>query len=171
MRKAIIIIVTICSLISGYGQTKPTSEPNLKLTEKNLKYLFSLKPDICCPAPQPEWISCNNTENNYATSDTIKLYSNSYYYLSSNRCYTTSWIFSNSTSFNIVETNVCNEPPISSVNTENCGLKIKFDKSENSLLLSIYKNKILKDKFKIISLNYIEIKNDEHTYELTMLRL
>jgi hypothetical protein len=171
LTRVIIIILTLFSLTSGYGQTKPTSGKDLELTKKNLKRLFSLKPDICCPAPPPEWTACYNTGSIYATTDTVRLYSYMYYYLTTHCCYVTSWTFSNSTTFSLSETKVCQEPPLSSISFDNSRLKISFDKKDENLVMSIYKKGKLKDKFILLSLENFEMKSGKQGYKLTMLRI
>ena len=170
LTRILITILTLFSLTSGYGQTKPISEQDLELTEKNIKRLFSLIPDICCPAPPSEWTACYNTDSTYATSDTVILYNDMYYYLTTHCCYVTNWTFSNSTTFSLSETKVCQEPPPSSISFDNIGLKIRFYKKDENLIMSIYKNGKLKDKFILLSLENCEMKRGKQGYKLTMLR-
>ena len=171
MTRTIVVILTIFSLTSSFGQTKITPRQDLELTEKNLKRLFSLKPDMCCPAPLPEWTACYNTDSTYATTDTVKLYSDMYYYLTTQCCYVTSWTFSNSTTFGLSETKVCQEPPLSSVSSDNSDLKIKFDKKAENLVMSTYKKGKLKDKFILLFLENFEMKSGKQGYKLTMVRM
>ena len=170
LTRILITILTLFYLTSGYGQTKPTSGQDLELTEKNIKRIFSLKPDMCCPAPPPEWTACYNSDSTYATSDTIILFSDMYYYLTTHCCYVTSWTFSNSTTFSLSETKVCQEPPPSSISFDNSGLKIMFDKKDEQLIMSIYKKGKLKDEFILLSLDNFEMKSGKQGYKLIMLR-
>jgi len=170
LTRAIIIILTFFSLTASYGQANITSGQNLELTEKNIKRLFSIKPDICCPAPASQWTACYNTDSTYNTADTIQLYSDMYYYLTTHCCYVTSWTFSNSTTFSLSNTKVCQEPPLSSIGFDNSGLKIKFGKKGENLIMSIYKNGKMMDKFILLSLDNFEMKSGKQGYKLTMLR-
>lgn len=171
MTRIFFILLTLFSVTSGYGQTNPTAGQDLELSEQNIKRLFSLKPDMCCPVPPTEWTACYATDSTYATSDTVILYSDMYYYLTAHCCYVTSWTFSNSTTFSMTETHVCQEPPPTSWSFDNSGLKIKFDKKEERLIMSVYHKQQLKDKFILLSLDHVEMKNGEQGYKLTMRRI
>lgn len=144
----------------SYSQTT-TSEQNLELTETNIKRLIKLN---------TEWTACFISDSAYITADTINLYSDIYYYLTTECCYETSWKFTNSTTFNMSDTKVCQEPPVSTINFENGELKIRFVKSDNVLTMTIYNNKILKDEFNVVSLDYVELRKDQFVYRLTMVR-
>jgi len=154
----------------GIGQTNTAPAPNLELTGENIKRVFSLKPDMCCPVPPPEWTTCYDTDSAYYAADTVRLYSDMYYYQTTNQCYITSWNFSNSTTFSISETHVCQEPPESTIRFENCGLKMKFSRNANILTMWLYKGKKLQDKFNIVALDYLELRANQYAYRLTMTR-
>ena len=158
-------------MTSGYGQTNPTAGQDLELSEQNIKRLFSFKPDMCCPVPPTEWTACYATDSTYATSDTVILYSDMYYYLTAHCCYVTSWTFSNSTTFSLTETKVCQEPPPTSWCFDNSGLQIKFDKKEEHLIMTVYHKQQVKDKFILLSLDHVNMKNGEQGYKLTMRRI
>jgi hypothetical protein len=54
---------------------------------------------------------------------------------------------------------------------DNSGLKIKFDEKEERLIMSVYHKQQLKDKFILLSLDHVEMKNGEQGYKLTMRRI
>jgi hypothetical protein len=83
----------------------------------------------------------------------------------------TSWTFSNSTTFSLTETHVCEEPPPSSWSFGNSGLNIKFKEKEGHLIMSVYHKQQLNDQFMLLSLDHVEMKNGEQGYKLTMLRI
>jgi len=170
LNQLLITIIAIFSLTFSYGQADAPSLQNLELTKKNIKRIFSLAPDFACADPDPEWTACYNTDSTYSTADTVRLYSDSYYYLTTECCYITSWIFSNSTHFNLLKTHVCQEPPLSSIHFDNCGLKIKFKKRGDTLMLSIHKDGNLKDRFILLSLANVEMHSGKQGYVLSMLR-
>jgi len=165
------ILLTLLSATLGIGQTNPSTGKDLELSAQNIKRLFSLKPDMCCPVPPTEWTACYATDSTYATSDTVILYSDMYYYLTAHCCYVTSWTFSNSTTFSLTETHVCEEPPPTLWSFGNSGLNIKFKEKEGHLIMSVYHKQQLNDQFMLLSLDHVEMKNGEQGYKLTMLRI
>ncbi len=168
--RTFLAICSIFSLTFSFGQSTTTPGEDLELTEENLKRLFS-ESDACCPEQLSVWTACYHTDVAYATSDTIKLYNDMYFYLTTSCCYETSWTFTKSNTFNLLETKVCQEPPQSLLNFDNYDLKIKFDKKDDHLILSVYKQKKLKDQFLLLSLEHHEKKNGKHGYQLTMVRM
>jgi hypothetical protein len=171
MKSFFLILVATLITTNILGQTIKNSQSNLELTERNLKRLFSIRPNICCPAPPPEWIACYNNDSAYNKADTIRLFSDQYYYLTKHCCNITSWNFESKTTFSLIETKVCQEPPVSSIHWNNSALKIKFHNKDNILTMSVYKKRKLKDKFILISLENYEAKNSQPVYQLTMLRI
>jgi hypothetical protein len=157
--------MTTFLFVNSFSQTQ-----NLSLTEKNLKRLFNTPPDICCVPQKPEWTACYNTDSGYYKVDTVQLYSDKYYYLTVHCCYDIEWTFYNSTTFALSETKVCQEPPLSMVSFDNSNLKIKFNNKNNTLTMFIYKDRKLKDRFVLLSLDTVEMKNGQLGYRLTMLR-
>jgi hypothetical protein len=157
-------------LTSTYGQTDTPSLQNLELTKKNIKRIFSLPPDMCCPVPDPEWIACYTADSTYSTADTVQLFNDSYYYLKAECCYITSWGFTNRTTFTLSKTRICQEPPVSSLNSGNIGLKMKFKKRGETLILSIHKDGNLTDRFILLSLANVEMHSGKQGYTLTILR-
>jgi hypothetical protein len=122
----------------------------MELSAQNLKRLFSIKPAY--EAMQAEWIACNYTDSTYYKADTIKLYSDQYYYMATSCCDFITWNFEKSTAFSLIYTNVCREPPVSSVYPNN-DFHIKFATEGKHLILSVYNNKTLKDQFAVIALD------------------
>ncbi len=111
----------------SYGQLDSQPSQNLELSAKNIKRIF-FKPDRMDPNELSEWITCSNTDSTYNNSDTIRLYNYRFYYLTAHCCYVTSWTFYNRKIFNLSHTKVCQEPPMSSIRSVDCRLKIKFGK-------------------------------------------
>ncbi len=144
----------------GYGQEMNTDQ-NLELTETNIKKLFML---------YPEWSYCSVSDSSYFSADTIMLYSDIYYYLTTKCCYETTWNISKSSTLNLADTKVCQEPPLSIIDFEKRDLEFQFDKSGNFLKLTIHKNNIIKDQFYFVSLDYIELRKDQFAYRLTLIR-
>lgn len=165
MRSLVILIVTSFFFLTGFSQSQ-----NLSLTAKNLKKLFNTPQYFSNGLDEIEWAACYNADGNYYKADTVQLYSDKYHYLTTQCCYNISWIFDNSNTFTIIETKVCQEPPISMSHLENCNLKIKFKNKGGALTMLIYKNRKLKDKFLLFSLNSAEMKNGELGYRLTLVR-
>lgn len=158
--KRAILILTLFSLTLSYGQ-ESNSDQSIEFTEETIKNLFIL---------YPEWSYCSVSDSSYYSADTIMLYSDNYYYLSTKCCYETSWHITKSTTLDMSVTNVCQEPPPSLIDFEKRELELRFDQIDNFLILSIYKNHIKKDQFNFISLDYIELKKDQFTYRLTLVR-
>lgn len=170
MKRTIIIILTFFSLTPSYGQLDSQPSQNLELSAKNIKRLF-FKPDSMHPTKQSEWIACSNADSTYSNADTIRLYNDHFYYLTTHCCYVTSWTFYSRNIFNLSNTKMCQEPPMSSMRSDDYGLKIKIGKKEENLILSIYKDGKLKDKFILLSLDNFIKKNGKSGCCLTMIRV
>jgi len=80
-------------------------------------------------------------------------------------CYLTSWTFSDSITFDLSETNICQNPDSSTVISDNIDLKIKFSKIDKNLELTILNEREIKDNFIIHS-----FKHYPQGYMLTMIR-
>jgi hypothetical protein len=162
MIRVTIIILSILSITSCFGQSNTDSGQSLEITEENLKKVFSLKHLSYFLG----WAALYNTDTTYASTDTIRLYTNDAVLgLNPNFCNLTSWTFSDSTTFDLSETNICLDPSLSNVNSDNIDLKIKFGKINKNLVLTILNQSEIKDKFIIHS-----FKHYTKGYMLTMIR-
>lgn len=160
----------MCLFTTSYCQSFTSPDQNTRLTKKKLRQLFSENVNICCRNSPVEWIALNNDSSSYYRSDTIMLYSDSHYYLNKNYCHLSSWIFSDYKTFRLLETKICQEPPLSTLSVANSGLNIRFSKNGRLIHLSIYKDKELRDKFVIVSLDHIKRTQDQYIYRLTLVR-
>ncbi len=162
MIRVTMIILSILSITSCFGQSNTESEQNLEITEENLKQVFSLKHNSFFPG----WSALYNTDSTYAKTDTIRLYTNvSNFLLNPKFCYLTSWTFSDSITFDLSETNICQNPDSSTVISDNIDLKIKFNKIDKNLVLTILNEREINDNFIIHS-----FKHYPQGYMITMIR-
>lgn len=158
----------ICSLlflvlifVNAFAQNQ-----DISLAEKNIKKLFeqSGKDKIA-------WEAYYKSDSAYYKTDTVVLYKDShgYFYLKAS-CYSIEWTFNNSKTFTITQTYFCQEPPVSTIASADCDLKIRFSSKKEKLTMILYKDGIIRDAFDLISLQRIKVNHREPMYILTMVR-
>lgn len=167
MKYFLFILPAFLLCLAGFGQQQAIAATAPELTEASLKKLFSTPQT---PGIDPEWSSCWSSDSLYGKADTVRLCSDPWDYMTKHACFIKSWLFSKNGTLNIIDTQVCTEPPPSSISFGNSGLKVRFGKAGPGLTMSLYKNKVLKDKFILLSLRQTGTKSGSPVYELTMLR-
>ena len=166
MKRTILLFLTMIMFLPVFSQTQ-----NLSLTKSNIEKLFKTDFNYVPGIKQnPEWTTCFDSYGSYINADTIQLYSDKYHYMTEKCCCDISWSFKNSTTVTIFETNVCQEPPPTTVSINNENLTIKFKDRDSSLIMTLYKNGKLKDRFVLISLDNFKMRNGKMGYKLTMIR-
>lgn len=149
--------LTIASLLLsfiGNCQIKKTSV-------HQLKFIFKKTID------QPEkdrvviganaWIICNQ-DSAFFKTDTVKLYSNiNYFYQKSNCCEFIKWTFYRKNKFTQSQSQICEEPPISSVKFDYCNIDF-FSKKGKTYILVI--NKSNDQLFETIGLEEIPLADN-----------
>ena len=117
------------------------------------------------------WVVCNK-DSAFYKNDTLRLYNNVNYYYYSKCCDFVDITFYKKNAFVAVQTEICKEPPTSTVATNDDWFTIDVLKDKGSLIiLTINQGKIV-DRFKVISIN--EVNNigqlNDITEVLTLVR-
>ena len=92
----------------------------------------------------------DNTNENYFKKDTITLKNAKSY--KRGYCKIINWNFYKKDAFSIGNADYCNEPPSQKITTENDWIKLNVEKEENYLIIELFNQNKLIDKFKILSL-------------------
>ena|SRR6218665_875135 len=170
MKQLILSVLTVFFFGQSFGQSTKIKDENLELTIKNIKRMFSIATDDSSPDASTIWTACYNSENTYSKADTVELYSDEYYYMSVNCCYVTTWQFENSTTMDLSVTDVCEEPPVSSINGDDFDLRLKFKEENGVVKLAIFSGKVLRDEFIVAGLDIVELREKKEVYHLTLIR-
>jgi hypothetical protein len=118
-----------------------------------------------------EWLICNQ-DSSFFKSDTLRLYSSiNYFYQKSDCCKLVEWNFYKANAFTRSSLQVCTEPPIGSVLTENDYFKIKISSNKSGLYLFVVDRKDSSDSFKIIDIQEIELSNNTKSKLIVLKRM
>ena len=117
------------------------------------------------------WVICNK-DSSFFHSDTILLYNNvNYYYYSDNCCTFIDWTFYRKNAFVQTKTQICKEPPTSTVATKNDWFTISIQKEQKDIVLETINQDTI-SRFKVIALDKILMgKLKEETNRIVLVRL
>lgn len=113
----------------------------------------------------------DNTDNLYFKNDTIILKNARSF--KREYCKIVIWNFYKKNAFVIGYADYCNEPPTREVTKQENWIKKRIEESQRDLVIELYNQNILIDKFKVLSIEENESNCDENEYEyvLKILRL
>ena len=144
--KKITLLVLILIIQFSYSQKTKISKAELL---KAFKETIVQKEKGIIHTNSNPWFT-DNTNENYFKKDTITLKNAKSY--KRDYCKIINWNFYKKAAFSIENADYCNEPPSQKVTTENDWINLNVEKVENYLIIELFNQNKLIDKFKILSL-------------------
>lgn len=144
--KKITLLVLILIIQFSYSQETKISKAELL---KAFKETIVQKEKGIIHTNSNPWFT-DNTNENYFKKDTITLKNAKSY--KRDYCKIMNWNFYKKDAFSIGNADYCNEPPSQKVTTENDWINLNVEKVENYLIIELFNQNKLIDKFKILSL-------------------
>ncbi|MBF0598448.1 hypothetical protein [Faecalibacter rhinopitheci] len=159
--KIIIIFVIHLSIFSFCQSVKLNKENVLKVFKSTIKQPNKKLIDT---SSNP-WFT-DNTENKYYTSEFIE-FKNARSF-KRDYCKIINWNFHKNDAFILGDANYCSEPPTQKVSKAENYIEIKLSNEKDNLILQLFNQKKLIDKFRIIELQKVDSKYEKNEFDFIL---
>lgn len=152
----IMVSTTISSLCQEVSFSKKTLNKIIRKSIKRNKW-----------SPKEGWSFCG-TDSAIFTSDSVRMFNNASSAYEYNCCIMTSWVFLSRSHFQKYETDLCREPPVSTLNLKNCDYQVKFKKVKHALHIIFYNSSKKVHDFTVVKIEYKPINEYDESALITL---